>query len=50
MADHPIDPNAPPMHHEIVEDFPAVHVWIAGVLGVMATVLGIVLGLVLVND
>jgi hypothetical protein len=49
MAD-PVDPNAPPMHHEIVEEFAPVHVWIAGFLGVAATLAGIVLGLILVND
>jgi hypothetical protein len=49
MADV-IDPDAPPMHHDIVEDFPSFHVWIAGLLGVAATVVGIVLGIVLVND
>jgi hypothetical protein len=49
MAEN-VDPNAPPMHHEIVEDFPAVHAWIAGFLGVAATVVGIVLGIILVND
>jgi hypothetical protein len=46
----PVDPNAPPMHHEIVEQFAPVHVWIAGFLGVVATVAGVVLGLILVND
>jgi hypothetical protein len=49
MAD-PVDPNAPPMHHDIVEDFEPVHVWLAGVLGVAATIVGIVLGIILVND
>jgi hypothetical protein len=38
------------MHHEIVEDYPSVHVWLAGILGVAATIAGIVLGIVLVND
>jgi hypothetical protein len=49
MADAP-DPNAAPMHHEIVERFAGIHVAIALLAGVAATVLGIVLGLVLVND
>jgi hypothetical protein len=49
MADTP-DPNAAPMHHDIVERFAPVHVWIAGFLGVTATIVGLVLGLVLVND
>ncbi len=44
------DPNAAPMHHEIVETFAGIHVVIALLLGVAATVAGIVLGLVLVND
>jgi hypothetical protein len=44
------DPNAAPMHHEIVTDFAAIHVFIVGILGFVATVAGIVLGLVLVND
>ena len=49
MADS-TNPNDPPMHHDIVGRFAAVHVWLAGFLGVAATVVGIVLGLVLVND
>ena len=49
MAD-PVEPDAPPMHHEIVERFAPVHVWIAGILGVSAAALGVVLGLLLVND
>jgi hypothetical protein len=49
MADT-IDPDAPPMHHEIVEDYPAFHLWLAGFLGVAATAAGIVLGLILIND
>ncbi|MFN0095174.1 MAG: hypothetical protein ACKVVT_10435 [Dehalococcoidia bacterium] len=44
------DPNAAPMHHEIVGDFSTVHAVICGVLGVAATIAGIVLGLVLIND
>ncbi len=49
MADS-TNPNDPPMHHDIVDRFAAGHVWLAGFLGVAATVVGIVLGLVLVND
>lgn len=50
MADHPVDPNTPPMHHDIVENFASVHVWLAGFLGIAATAAGIVLGLILIND
>lgn len=49
MADS-TNPNDPPMHHDIVDRFAAGHVLLAGFLGVAATVVGIVLGLVLVND
>jgi hypothetical protein len=38
------------MHHDIVDDFAPFHVWLAGLLGVAATVVGIVLGVLLVND
>jgi hypothetical protein len=44
------DPNAAPMHHDIVEKFAGIHVAVALALGVVATVVGIVLGLVFVND
>ena len=44
------DPNAAPMHHAIVERFASLHVVIAMFAGFAATAVGIVLGLVLVND
>lgn len=44
------DPNAAPMHHEIVERFAAAQVAVAVGLGAIAIIAGIVLGLVLVND
>jgi hypothetical protein len=51
MADETqADPDAPPMHHDIVERFAPVHVWLAGLLGVIATVAGAILGVFLVND
>ncbi len=49
MAEVP-DPNAAPMHHEIVEKFSNIHVAVALTMGIVATIAGIVLGLVLVND
>ncbi|MFN0096197.1 MAG: hypothetical protein ACKVVT_15655 [Dehalococcoidia bacterium] len=52
MADAhaPQDPNAAPMHHDIVGEFGGIHVFICGMLGVLASIAGIVLGLVLIND
>ncbi len=52
MADAhaPEDPNAAPMHHEIVSDFSPIHVVICGVLGVLATLAGIIVGVIAVND
>ena len=44
------DPNAAPMHHEVRERFAPVHVVIAATLGLTATVVGVVLGVVLVNN
>jgi hypothetical protein len=44
------DPNAAPMRHDVRPDFPAWQTTLAAFLGIAATVVGIVLGLVLVND
>lgn len=44
------DPNAAPMHHDIVDDFKAIHVAICAFMGAAAIILGTVLGLVLIND
>lgn len=44
------DPTAAPMHHEIVERFPRALVWLCGVAGVAAITVGLVLGIVIVND
>lgn len=50
MADTTTDPNAAPMHHDVQEDFAPIHVWLAGLLGMAALVVGLVLGIILVND
>lgn len=51
MADsHAHDPNAAPMHQEIVENFGAVHMWICALAGSAAIVAGLVFGLLLIND
>ncbi|MCC6382028.1 MAG: hypothetical protein IT304_05930 [Dehalococcoidia bacterium] len=44
------DPDAAPMHHEIKERFSTAQVALAGFLGTAAIVVGLVLGLVLVNN
>ncbi len=44
------DPNAAPMHHEIVERFTRAQVAFCAALGGIAIVAGIVLGIVLSND
>jgi hypothetical protein len=44
------DPNASPMHHDIVENFDNVHVWIALIMGLAATAVGVVTGILLVNN
>jgi len=44
------DPNAAPMHHDIVEDFAPVHLTIAVLLGLAASVAGLICGLLLIND
>ena len=51
MADsHAPDPNAAPLRQEIVENFAPVHILIAALLGGTAIIVGLVLGLVLVNN
>lgn len=53
MADthhEPINPDAAPMHSEVKEDFSRLQVAIAIGLGLVATVGGIVFGLLLAND
>jgi len=51
MADsHAPDPNAAPMHHEIKERFTNAQAAIAGILGGVAIIAGIVLGIVLAHD
>ncbi|MGI8424645.1 MAG: hypothetical protein ACR2NO_11155 [Chloroflexota bacterium] len=47
---HSEDPNAAPMHHDIKERFETVQVVIAGSLGMLALIAGIVAGLLFVND
>jgi hypothetical protein len=49
MAD-PIDPQAAPMHHEIEDRFAPIHVVICGLMGAAAAIVGLILGIVLVND
>ena len=44
------DPDAAPMHHDVREQFASFHVVLATFAGVAATIVGIILGLVLVND
>jgi hypothetical protein len=44
------DPNAAPMHHDIVERFTSLQITIAVALGGIAIVAGIVLGLTVVNN
>jgi len=44
------DPNAAPMHHDIVDRFTNLQIAIAVGLGAVAIVLGTILGLVVVND
>lgn len=43
------DPNAAPMHHDIDERFTEFQIGAAGFLGVVAIVLGVVLGVTLAN-
>ncbi|MBI5946528.1 MAG: hypothetical protein HY875_00125 [Chloroflexi bacterium] len=51
MADpHAQDPNAAPMHHEIKERFTNAQAAVSGILGAVAIIAGIVLGIVLAND
>ncbi|MFN0147150.1 MAG: hypothetical protein ACKVT1_11615 [Dehalococcoidia bacterium] len=49
MADA-VDPDAAPTHHDVRERYSPVHAAIAAALGITATVVGIVLGVVLVNN
>ena len=49
MADAP-DPNTAPAHLEVRDTFAPIHVAICAVLGVGAAVVGLILGIVLVND
>ncbi len=44
------DPQAAPMHHEIVDRFTSLQVAIAVGLGAVAIILGTILGLVVAND
>lgn len=44
------DPNAAPMHHEIKERFARVDVTICVALGLIAIVVGIVSGMIFVNN
>ncbi len=44
------DPNAAPMHHEIVERFTRAQIAFCAALGGIAIIAGIVLGIVLSND
>lgn len=46
----PVDPNVAPMHHEIDEGFSSLHIAAAAILGIVALVLGSVLGVVLANN
>ncbi|MCC7366343.1 MAG: hypothetical protein IT303_18445 [Dehalococcoidia bacterium] len=47
---HHDDPNAAPMHHDIVERFSGAMVGYMATLGVVAIVAGIVAGLLFAND
>jgi hypothetical protein len=44
------DPNVAPMHHDIDEGFSSLQIGAAAILGVVAIILGIVLGVVLANN
>jgi len=44
------DPNAAPTHGEVRENFAPIHVVICGLLGMAAAVVGLILGIILVND
>lgn len=44
------DPNAAPMHHDVRDKFAGWQVGLAAVAGLAATVVGLVLGLTLVNN
>jgi hypothetical protein len=44
------DPNAPPMHHEIVDTFTRAQIAFCAALGGVAIVAGLILGIILVND
>jgi hypothetical protein len=51
MADtHAQDPNAAPLRQQVVEDFGPGPLWYAASLGAIAIIVGLVLGLVLVNN
>jgi len=51
MADtHAQDPNVAPTHYEVRERFPSLLYGLAAALGIGATALGIILGIVLAND
>ncbi len=44
------DPNAAPMHHDVREKYASGHVMLALVAGLVATAVGLILGLTLVNN
>ena len=44
------DPNAAPTHGEVRENFAPLHVAICGLFGMAAAVVGLILGIILVND
>jgi hypothetical protein len=44
------DPNAAPTHLDVRDRFSSLQVTVAAVAGVVATIVGIVLGLTLVNN
>ncbi|MCC6386101.1 MAG: hypothetical protein IT302_01820 [Dehalococcoidia bacterium] len=50
MADAHQDPNAAPMHQDIVADFKPIHIVICAMMGIAALGIGTLMGLILVND
>ncbi len=53
MADHHgevLDPNKAPLHQDIVEDYDSSHVVIIILLGVLASVAGLICGLTIINN
>ena len=44
------DPNVSPPRYQVVEDFDGLHVAVAVLLGLVASVGGLIMGLLLIND